>query len=118
MLTEAFVGEVVDRIEHEGARERGPRLGGRTRLRGDGHEPSTLRSDASAREFPILQREVNGQPLVYLDSAASAQKPRAVIEAMTRGDGGLLRQRPPRPAHPRQRDHRGLRKGRAKACAG
>jgi cysteine desulfurase/selenocysteine lyase len=35
-------------------------------------------------EFPILQREVNGHPLVYLDSAASAQKPRAVIEAMSR----------------------------------
>ncbi|MGH6971330.1 MAG: aminotransferase class V-fold PLP-dependent enzyme, partial [Caulobacteraceae bacterium] len=33
-------------------------------------------------EFPILSREVNGRPLVYLDSAASAQKPRAVIEAM------------------------------------
>ncbi|QUD88159.1 cysteine desulfurase [Phenylobacterium montanum] len=40
---------------------------------------------ASAREqFPILKREVNGRPLIYLDSAASAQKPRAVIEAMTR----------------------------------
>ncbi|MFI4950352.1 MAG: aminotransferase class V-fold PLP-dependent enzyme [Caulobacterales bacterium] len=35
-------------------------------------------------EFPILARQVNGHPLVYLDSAASAQKPRAVIEAMTR----------------------------------
>jgi len=35
-------------------------------------------------QFPILGREVNGKPLVYLDSAASAQKPRAVIEAMTR----------------------------------
>jgi cysteine desulfurase / selenocysteine lyase len=35
-------------------------------------------------EFPILSRQVNGHPLVYLDSAASAQKPRAVIEAMTR----------------------------------
>jgi cysteine desulfurase/selenocysteine lyase len=34
-------------------------------------------------EFPILQRQVNGKPLVYLDSAASAQKPRAVIETMT-----------------------------------
>ena len=33
-------------------------------------------------EFPILDRQVNGKPLVYLDSAASAQKPRAVIEAM------------------------------------
>src|ERR1700755_2130346 len=34
-------------------------------------------------QFPILSRQVNGKPLVYLDSAASAQKPRAVIEAMT-----------------------------------
>src|SRR5690349_11061628 len=34
-------------------------------------------------EFPILGRQVHGKPLVYLDSAASAQKPRAVIEAMT-----------------------------------
>jgi cysteine desulfurase/selenocysteine lyase len=40
---------------------------------------------AKARgEFPILQRQVNGHPLVYLDSAASAQKPQAVIEAMSR----------------------------------
>jgi cysteine desulfurase/selenocysteine lyase len=35
-------------------------------------------------EFPILARQVNGHPLVYLDSAASAQKPRAVIGAMVR----------------------------------
>src|SRR5262245_37597713 len=34
-------------------------------------------------DFPILAREVYGKPLVYLDNAASAQKPRAVIEAMT-----------------------------------
>jgi cysteine desulfurase/selenocysteine lyase len=34
-------------------------------------------------DFPILSRQVHGKPLVYLDSAASAQKPRAVIEAMT-----------------------------------
>ncbi len=33
-------------------------------------------------DFPILQESVYGQPLVFLDSAASAQKPRAVIEAM------------------------------------
>jgi cysteine desulfurase/selenocysteine lyase len=38
----------------------------------------------SARaEFPILRRQVHGKPLVYLDSAASAQKPRAVIDAMS-----------------------------------
>ncbi|WP_374570371.1 aminotransferase class V-fold PLP-dependent enzyme [Phenylobacterium sp.] len=40
--------------------------------------------EAVRAEFPILRRQVNGKPLVYLDSAASAQKPRAVIEAMTR----------------------------------
>jgi len=36
------------------------------------------------KDFPILAREVHGKPLVYLDNAASAQKPRAVIDAMTR----------------------------------
>ncbi|HKR87885.1 MAG TPA: aminotransferase class V-fold PLP-dependent enzyme, partial [Phenylobacterium sp.] len=41
-------------------------------------DPQAVRAD-----FPILSREVNGKPLIYLDSAASAQKPRAVIEAMT-----------------------------------
>jgi cysteine desulfurase/selenocysteine lyase len=35
------------------------------------------------KEFPILSREVNGRSLTYLDSAASAQKPRAVIEKLT-----------------------------------
>jgi len=34
-------------------------------------------------QFPILNRTVHDKPLVYLDSAASAQKPRAVIQAMT-----------------------------------
>ncbi|MGF1626846.1 MAG: aminotransferase class V-fold PLP-dependent enzyme [Alphaproteobacteria bacterium] len=33
-------------------------------------------------EFPILTRQVNGKPLVFLDSGASAQKPRAVIDGM------------------------------------
>ena len=35
-------------------------------------------------DFPVLSREVNGHPLVYLDSAATAQKPRQVIETMER----------------------------------
>ena len=34
-------------------------------------------------QFPILSRTVNDHPLVYLDNAASAQKPEAVIEAMS-----------------------------------
>ena len=35
-------------------------------------------------DFPILQRKVHGKPLVYLDSAATSQKPKAVLEALTR----------------------------------
>ncbi|HEY0418556.1 MAG TPA: aminotransferase class V-fold PLP-dependent enzyme [Acetobacteraceae bacterium] len=31
-------------------------------------------------DFPILSRTVNGKPLVYLDNAATSQKPRAMIE--------------------------------------
>ncbi len=35
-------------------------------------------------DFPILSQRIRGKPLVYLDSAATAQKPRAVIDALTR----------------------------------
>jgi cysteine desulfurase/selenocysteine lyase len=44
----------------------------------------TFDPHAVRAQFPILSRQVNGKPLVYLDSAASAQKPRAVIDAMVR----------------------------------
>jgi cysteine desulfurase/selenocysteine lyase len=37
---------------------------------------------ALRREFPILNQEVNGKPLAFLDSAASSQKPRRVIECL------------------------------------
>jgi cysteine desulfurase/selenocysteine lyase len=40
--------------------------------------------ERTRRDFPILSRIVNGHPLVYLDSAASSQKPAAVIEAVQR----------------------------------
>ena len=36
------------------------------------------------KDFPILAREVNGKPLVYLDNGASSQKPAVVIDAVTR----------------------------------
>ena len=36
------------------------------------------------RDFPILREKVHGKPLVYLDSAATSQKPQAVIDAMSR----------------------------------
>jgi len=41
-------------------------------------DPQALRAD-----FPILRREINGHPLVYLDSASSSQKPDAVIDAVS-----------------------------------
>ncbi len=44
------------------------------------YEVASVRAD-----FPILSRQVNGKPLVYLDNGASAQKPQAVIDAVTRG---------------------------------
>jgi len=44
-----------------------------------------MRLDELTRaDFPILDRIVNGRRLVYLDSAASSQRPRSVIEAMAR----------------------------------
>ncbi len=46
--------------------------------------PSTAFDIASIRdEFPLLHQEVNGYPLVYLDNAATTQKPLSVIEAIT-----------------------------------
>lgn len=40
--------------------------------------------DKIRRDFPVLQRQINGKPDVYLDSAASAQKPKSVINKMNR----------------------------------
>ena len=42
-----------------------------------GYDIEKIRSD-----FPILSRKIHGKPLVYLDSAASAQKPKVVIAAL------------------------------------
>jgi cysteine desulfurase / selenocysteine lyase len=42
----------------------------------------TLDAQAVRADFPILSREINGYPLAYLDSAASAQTPRQVLDAM------------------------------------
>lgn len=48
------------------------------------HTKPPLDIAAIRAEFPILKREINGRPLVYLDNAASAQKPQAVIDAVSR----------------------------------
>ncbi|MDZ4368243.1 MAG: cysteine desulfurase [Afipia sp.] len=46
-------------------------------LKSETYDVARIRAD-----FPILSREVYGKPLVYLDSAASAQKPKSVIDAV------------------------------------
>jgi cysteine desulfurase/selenocysteine lyase len=43
-----------------------------------------LHVEALRAQFPILEREVNGKPLVYLDNAATTQKPMAVLDALDR----------------------------------
>ena len=46
-------------------------------------KPARLDVAAIKEQFPLLQRELNGAPLVYLDSANTSQKPQVVIEAMS-----------------------------------
>lgn len=45
--------------------------------------PAHLDVDQVRQEFPILHQEVNGRPLVYLDNAATTQKPQSVIDALS-----------------------------------
>ena len=49
-----------------------------------GFDPAPLQVGQLRAQFPILQRSVHGRPLVYFDNAATTQKPRAVIDAMSR----------------------------------
>ena len=71
---------------------------------------------ACKRDFPILRERVHGRPLVWLDNAATTQKPQAVIDRAL----VLLRarelQRPPRRAHARRARDRRLRGARATRC--
>ncbi len=46
--------------------------------------PPQLDAARAREDFPILRRTVHGKPLVYLDNAATTQKPRSVLDAMTR----------------------------------
>lgn len=48
-------------------------------------DAATVELDVAAirRDFPILQQSIHGKPLVYLDNAASSQRPRAVIDAIS-----------------------------------
>src|SRR6201986_2780212 len=46
-------------------------------------EPAGFSVERIRAEFPILREVVNGHPLVYLDNAATSQKPEAVIDAIS-----------------------------------
>jgi cysteine desulfurase/selenocysteine lyase len=47
------------------------------------HTAPAFDVESIRRDFPILQEQINGKPLVYLDNAATSQKPRAVMDALT-----------------------------------
>ena len=49
----------------------------------DARRGATFDLDAIRRDFPVLHQEVRGAPLAYLDNAATSQKPRAVIDAVS-----------------------------------
>ena len=51
-------------------------------MSGLGHNSDEIDFKKIRSEFPILNKKVNNKDLVYLDSAASAQKPKAVIDAL------------------------------------
>src|SRR6266567_7979462 len=44
--------------------------------------PKSIDWTALRKDFPILDQQVHGQPLIYFDNAATSQKPRAVLDAL------------------------------------
>lgn len=44
---------------------------------------NTLNIESVRSQFPILQKVINGKPLIYFDNAATSQKPECVIDAIT-----------------------------------
>ena len=99
LLLRAFAREVLERLP--GARARARRSTTRVARAACARAARRRRRreldvERVRTEFPILARRVHGKPLVYLDSAASAQKPRAVLDAITRLLRDALRERPPR----------------------
>ena len=103
--------EIAEAVLRDGARM--ARSGGA----GDERHPAPAYDvEAIRAEFPILAERPYGKPLVYLDNAASAQKPRAVLDAADAFLRARIRQRASRPALSRQRRDRRLR-GRARKRA-
>ncbi|MFE4871785.1 SufS family cysteine desulfurase [Streptomyces sp. NPDC056682] len=59
-----------------------PDVVGPTDMVGRGRQSAGFSPESARKDFPILHRTVNGHPLVWLDNAATTQKPRQVIEAL------------------------------------
>ena len=121
LLIQAFVGDAVEGIEHAGLREAlMEAVAALARRREAEMHPAVTNGsydvDRIRADFPILSMQVYGKPLVYLDNAASAQKPKAVLDRMNAGLYERIRQCASRPALSRQCGDRGLR-GRAREGA-
>jgi cysteine desulfurase/selenocysteine lyase len=71
----------IPKLHERGAARQAPRAPEPAAAR---EAPGRLDVDRLRGEFPILSQRVRGEPLVYLDNAATTQKPRSVIEAVRR----------------------------------
>ena len=118
-MLQAFVGEALELVENETVRASHGRRSGRL---AEGESLNEARKhvripqrqallrqrrpfdlEAIRADFPILSTQVYGKPLVYLDNAASAQKPRQVIERDGPRLRARIRQRASRAAFSRER---------------
>ena len=113
LLIQAFVGEAIE-SDRQRRLARTCDRGGAALAGGAGMTMHPAVSNGSydvarvREDFPALALKVYGKPLVYLDNAASAQKPNAVLDRMTRSLQERIRQRASRPALPRQCGDRSL----------
>ena len=112
MLIHAFAGEILDRVKIEPLRvaleaelyaqlAQGPRGGRRGMTTTAAAATAAVRAafDVAADPAPTSRfcaQRVHGKPLVYLDNAATTQKPQAVLDALTRYYTDDQRQRAPR----------------------
>ncbi len=88
LLIQAFVGEAIETIASDALREVAIATAQRW-LAGEGMSMHKAVANGSydvalvRQDFPALAMQIYGKPLVYLDNAASAQKPNAVLDRMT-----------------------------------
>src|SRR6185295_6179531 len=84
MAVRRYGGKVVDSLGVSGAQEQdaNPSPGSLPAYHPTARPPTAIDVDRIRQDFPILGTTVHGKPLVYLDNAATSQKPRSVIEAM------------------------------------